>query len=92
MVADKVDTEHPRASEAIGHLREAAIAMKEVGDDLAKADKQVDELKAQIADWEERLTEMEDASDKLAAWEELLCDFKSGIRDRDELLAGTVGR
>jgi hypothetical protein len=29
--------------------------------------------------------------EEFAEWEGLLLDFRSGIRDRDELLAGTVG-
>lgn len=91
----KVTTEHTEANDAIKCLREIAKTLKDVGDENV----QLKEGNARLATLEGRVEELENAAAQDAEvvkeceeWRELLEDFRSGIRDRDELIERTVGR
>lgn len=91
-MADRVDSEEPRANEAIGVLRKAAVNMKAVGDELVAAVQRIKTLEAQVGEFEEQISQMQDDSEKMVTWENLLENFKRDLCDKDELLAATVGR
>lgn len=83
------------ANEAVELLRQAARAIVRLGDAfedaLEKAEMDLSEARARCTSFEEEIMHMNAFEDEHERWGELLDDFKRGIRDRDELLAETVG-
>lgn len=71
------------ANEIIELLRQAAEKITLLGDDLV-------EVRAELASMEEEFALSKDDSEELESWRELLEDFRRGVRDADELFAGTI--
>ncbi len=88
-MAEQVSSKHDGANEIIGALREAATGIKALGDEIERVENDRDEALDRLEDMRR---EADGARSTLAEWTELLHDFRSGIRDRDELLDGTIGR
>lgn len=85
----QVASQHSGANEIIGALREAAQKVKALGDENKTLQDRADDALEHLADAK---AEGKDATSRLAEWSDLLRDFRSGIRDRDELIENTVGR
>lgn len=79
------------ANEIVELLRQAAHKIIELGNKCALTEDKLVEQQRQRAMYEEDWQRLHDWEDQMRDWSELLEDFRSGIRDKDELLAGTVG-
>lgn len=86
---EPVATKHPAANDLISGLRVAAKEIKSLGDECIRLQRELDA--ARYAGSEDREA-VKALSDELDTWRELLVDFRSGIRDGDELLDKTIGR
>jgi hypothetical protein len=73
-------------------LRDAAKAVKELGEENARLRKLVTDLTMQVDGMEEEWALHSCKEEVYEEWEALLLDFRSGLRDENELLEGTVGR
>jgi hypothetical protein len=80
------------ANEIVELLRQAARKIIELGDKCARAEADALSERQRATMYEEDWHHNADAREEHAAWADLLADFRSGIRDREELLEATVGR
>lgn len=91
--AERVESSHnSEANEIIGMLREAAMRIKQLGDEYERVKAEVASLQHQNANFEEQFASMSVHEEEFEEWQELLLNFKSGIIDQGELITGTVGR
>jgi flagellar motility protein MotE (MotC chaperone) len=80
------------ANEIIELLREAAVRLVKLGDELESTKQDLATVRQQHAVLEEQWALVQTHEEQFEDWQELLLNFKSGIADKDEVLAGTVGR
>ena len=80
------------ANEIVELLRQAAHKIIELGNRCARTEDELTEERRRRHMYEEDWHRLHDWEDQMLKWSELLEDFDRGIRDREELLAGTVGR
>jgi hypothetical protein len=88
----KKHSKNNEANEIIELLRKAAMMVRDLGDELEAVRVRVASLEHQGANFEEYIARTETHEEEFEQWHELLLNFRSGIADADELLAGTVGR
>ena len=80
------------ANEIIGLLREVAVRLVKLGDAYEALKVEHEAKCQQLASMEEHWAHAELHEEQFEDWQELLLNFRSGIVDQDEVLAGTVGR
>lgn len=80
------------ANEIVELLRQAARKIIELGDRCARTENALADAQRRASTYEEDWHRNADVRDEHEVWADLLADFRSGIRDREELLEGTVGR
>jgi len=85
-------SKNDEANEIVDLLRQAATRIVKLGDELEAVRAEMATLQHQNANFEEQWALRETHEEQFEEWTELLLNFKSGIADKDELLAGTVGR
>jgi hypothetical protein len=83
----KVNSDHALADKVIKSLREAALVVKQMGDDDLEDARRITELEGKIEVFER---ESADAISQLADWRELIADYERGIIDKDELFRRTI--
>ena len=85
-------SEDAEANEIIEALRNVAQMIVNYGNSFHAMFKENEAMRSQISSMEEVLARCDFDEETHQSWEELLLDFRSGVRDKDELLAGTVGK
>jgi hypothetical protein len=80
------------ANEIVELLRQAAHKIIELDNKCARTENELVDVRRRFAVLEENYVQLTEYGEVHEAWEGLLLDFRSGIRDKDELLTGTVGR
>jgi hypothetical protein len=80
------------ANEIVEDLRNVARKIVKLGDAHALTEDKLVECERNRAMYEEDWHRIEDVKDEHECWAGLLQDFRLGIRDAEEVLAGTVGR
>ena len=79
-------------TEIVGLLRDAARMVKDLEAEVSRLRKEVSDLRVQVHNMEEDWALHSCKEDVFEDWQALLLDYRSGLRDKDELLDGTVGR
>ena len=85
-------SKNDEANEIIALLREAAVRLVKLGDAYEGLKADYHTKCQQLASMEEHWAHAELHEEQFEDWQELLLNFRSGIVDQRELLAGTVGR
>jgi hypothetical protein len=86
----KVNSDHALADKVIKSLREAALVVKQMGDDDLEDARRITDLEGKVEVFERESADQEDAISQLADWRELIGDFGRDIIDKNELLRRTI--
>lgn len=84
--AKKVDTRHEEANGVIEALRQAAVTVRDIGDENIRLEEKCAELDSRIDELEQEMTAVDHWKGIVRAYGELLEDFDRGLYDKDELM------